>query len=116
LSLDDPLALERVQDSVNGFQVVPLAWGTTFGYGGAVAVHHCGQFRVQTALGATDRLRVLATGRVGPVLVQLDVRAVQMTQLTTGIAGEHLLPKSALIPPALWRVHCQAPCVETAAS
>ncbi len=42
----------------------------------SLTVDYRAEFGVESALGASDRLGLLATGRVAAELVQLDVRAI----------------------------------------
>lgn len=52
------------------------------------AVNHGGEFGVKSALGPTDRLGGLASHRIGPILMNLNVGAVDAADPTTGIAAK----------------------------
>ena len=65
-------------------------------------IHQGGELGIEPSLGATNGLQTLASGGVGGVLVQLDIRGVQMPELTFGGRSqpiENRLPKPAVIPP-----------------
>ena len=63
----------------------------------SVAIHQRGELGVEPALGPAHRLRALSARRIRSVLMQLDVRAIQMVQLTGRSfcqAGQDQVPQS----------------------
>lgn len=74
----------------------------------SASIHHGGQLAVEPALGAPNRLAGLAAARVRTVLMQLDVRAIQMPQLPHRFLRdelEHPRPQPARAPPPPTRVN-----------
>ena len=54
------------------------------GHRPSVLIDQCGELGVESTLGPSHRLGALAPCGIGSVLMQLDVRAIQVTQLATG--------------------------------
>jgi len=54
----------------------------------ASGIHDSRQFGVQSTFGPAYRPGSLSTRRIGPVLMQLDMRAVQVAQFTLGVDRE----------------------------
>lgn len=71
-------------------QIMPGPGSQTKAHRSAVLIHHRRQLGIQSALGLADGLRGLAASRVGPVLVQLDMRAIHMSQSALGPPGQAL--------------------------
>jgi hypothetical protein len=61
-----------------------LTWGQRHGDCPASRLYGGRQFGVEASLAAPDRLAQLAARRIGAVLVQLDVRAIQVPELAGG--------------------------------
>ena len=75
------------QQGLDGPQIVTLSRSQGNRDGSSASLDHDRHFRIESTLGATNRLRLLAAGRVGAMLVELDVRAIQGTQFTFGRPG-----------------------------
>src|SRR5688500_20210205 len=54
------------------------------------AVHRDHELCVKSALGAPKRLQMLATGRVGRILVDLDMGCIQKTQLAVSASRDEI--------------------------
>lgn len=78
------------QQWFNRVQIVPLSRGDSQGDGATPRVNNRGELGVNASLGATDRLLRLAPGGVGAVLVQLDVRAIDVTELAISVLRDQL--------------------------
>ena len=84
----DPVAAQTPPQWSHGKQVVLRAGGQGDRNRPAMLVRDGGELGVQSAFGPPDRLRQLAARGIGPVLMQLDVRAVQMPQPALGAPGQ----------------------------
>lgn len=77
---DGAPAPQRRQEWVDGVQVVALASGQGDRHSPAATLHDGRELGIEAAFGTTHRLRSLAATRIGAVLVQFDVRAVNAAQ------------------------------------
>ena len=93
----DPVMAQAPPQRGHGAQVVLRAGGQGDRDRPAMLVRDGGELGVQSAFGPPDGLRQLAARRIGPVLMQLDVRTVQVTQhpfCTPGQASQQAAPQS----------------------
>lgn len=77
------------EHGLDGQQVMAGAGRQRHGKGATVPIHDGRQFGVQPAFGPSHRLGQLATCGVGSMLMQFDVRAVQMPQHTAPTPAQH---------------------------
>ena len=84
----DPVTAQTPPQWSHGEQVVLRAGGQGDRNRPAMLVRDGGELGVQSAFGPTDGLRQLAARGIGPVLMQLDVRAIQVPQPTFGAPGQ----------------------------
>ncbi len=85
---DNPAFTAVSQQRQNGMLIVARAALQANRHRSATSVNQGGKLGVQAALRATDRLGGLSTRRVGPMLVQLDVRAIKVTEAANGSARQ----------------------------
>ena len=70
------------QERLDGFEIMARSGSHVEGDCPAPPIHHGGQLGVEPAFGASNRFAGLAAARVRTVLMQLYVRAIQMSQLS----------------------------------
>ena len=97
-----PLASQARQQGFHGVEIVARTGRQRQAHRAATAVNCRRELGVEATLGAADRLLLLAATGIAPVLVQLDVRAVEVTQLPAGTPGDepHQPGKEAGLTPA----------------
>lgn len=78
----DPATAHASQHREHGVLVVLLAGSQTEPNSPTTRIDDRRELGVQAAFGSAHRLRRLPAGRIGPVLMQLDVGAVKVPQLT----------------------------------
>jgi hypothetical protein len=88
----------RSQHRERGEQIVALATVQAYGESTAPAIDYGGELRVESTFGSAHRLSRLSTRWVGAMLMEFDVRAVEVAQRSDRLAaklskdaGEHAL-------------------------
>jgi len=81
LVCDGSIPAQAGQKGLDGIQIVTLSSCQAERNGSSLTVHDCRQLRVDPPFRATDSLCGLAAARIRSVLVQLDMRAVNVTKL-----------------------------------
>lgn len=84
----DPVTPQAPPWRGHGVQVVLRAGGQDKINRPAMLVDDGGELGVQAAFGPPDGLRQMATRGIGPILMQLDMRAVQMPQHSFGAPSQ----------------------------
>jgi hypothetical protein len=77
------------QERLDRVKIVMLALGQAERHGPPTSLNDRGKLRIYSNFSATDRLGSLAAARVRTVLMQFDVRAIDMPQLTFGSRCDH---------------------------
>ena len=72
------------QQGFDRIQIMALSGGEAERHGASTGVDDGRQLRIDATFGATDRLRGLSAARIRAVLMQLDMRAVEVPQLALG--------------------------------
>jgi len=101
---DDPTAASTGQHRFDCVLVVLRSGSDTERHGPAARVDEGRELGVQSALGPAHRLRRLPASGIGAMLMELDVRAIQMPQLahrTLGQHGKHPGEQSAFAPASI---------------
>jgi len=101
LVADGSATAQAAEQWIDGVQIMPLALGQTERNGTSATLHNRGELGVDATLGATDRLGRLAAARVRSILMQFDVGAIEMPQLTGGSdrhQRQHAREQSARTP------------------
>jgi hypothetical protein len=78
------MAAQAGQERLDRVKIVTLALSQAERHGSPTSLNDRGKLRIDTTFSASNRLGSLAAARVRTVLVQLDVRAIDMPQLTCG--------------------------------
>lgn len=127
LVCDRTMPAQTRQQGFDRMQVVSLASGQTKGDGATSAIHDGCELGVDTALGAPDGLGGLPTAGIRAVLMQLDMRAVEVPQFALcarGDQGQHASKQSRRAPAseasvnrtprteAVWQVSPWNPCAQ----
>jgi len=105
---DDPAAPRASQHGLDGMLVMLLPRSETQRHRPATSIDDCGQFGVQPTFGAAHRLGRLPAAGIGAMLMELDMRAIQVPQLplcATGEQGQQLRPQPARTPAPPARVN-----------
>jgi len=104
----DPTVAHPGEQGQDRMLVMLLARGQTDPDRSASGIHDRRQFGVQSTFGPAHRLGRLSSRRIGPVLMQLDVRAVQVTQFTLRVDREqceHLGKQPGVAPSSITSVN-----------
>ena len=86
---DGAVVTQAGQERLDRIKVVTLALGQAERHGPTASLNDRGKLRIDSTFSATDRLGSLAAARVRTVLMQFDVRAIDMPQLTCGSRRDH---------------------------
>ena len=78
----------RPQHRESGEEIVALTAIQAYGEGATPSIDHRGELCIESTLGPAHRLGGLATPRIGAMLVELDVRAVEVSQRADGLAAK----------------------------
>ena len=84
----DPVTAQTPPQWSHGEHVVLRAGGQGDRDGAAMLIGDGGELGIQSTFSPPDRLRQLPTRRIGPVLMQLDVRTIQVSQPAFGTPGQ----------------------------
>ena len=98
---NDAFTAKRGPQRLNGFEVMAIARGQAQRHSPSVGVHDGRQLGVDPALTATNRLLDLAPARIGAMVMHLDVRTIDVSQLTARSARQprqQLGPQSTRTP------------------
>lgn len=105
---DGAMSAQAWQQRFDGMQVVTLSGDDTERDGPTAGIHDRGQFGVDPAFRAPDRLRGLAATRIRTVLVKLDMRTVDVAQLAFRVfcrQRQHVREQPGCTPAPETRVH-----------
>jgi hypothetical protein len=86
---DSAAAAQAWQERLDRVKIVTLALCQAERHGSSTSLNDRGKLRIDSSFGADDRLGSLAAARVRTVLMQFDVRAIHMPQLTCGSSSDH---------------------------
>ena len=86
---DSTAVAQAGQERLDRVKIVTLALSQTERHGSPASLNDRGKLRIDSTFSATDRLGSLAATRVCTVLMQFDVRAVDMPQLTCGSSCDY---------------------------
>ncbi len=103
----DPAVSHAGQHRKDGVLIVLLAGRETNRQGPPAGIDNRRELGVQPTFGPAHRLRSLAAPRIGSVLMQFDVRAVQVPQFAFSACGqdrEHPSEQPAVTPAAVTRI------------
>jgi hypothetical protein len=80
---------QTFQERFDSVKIVTLAFGQAERDGPPTSLDDRGKLRIDSTFSATDCLGSLTTARIRTVLIQFDVRAIDMPQLTCGSRCHH---------------------------
>ena len=86
---DGAMTTHAGQQRFDGDQVMSLPGRDPECDGTTAPLHNGGQLGVDAAFGAPDGLGRLSAPRIGPILMQFDMRAIEVPQLARGACGDH---------------------------
>jgi len=104
---NDPATSKLVNESLDRSEVMPVAGNQIQSHRSANAVDDHRQFCVRSAFGHPDRLQFGAAGRIGSVLMDFDVGAIDTPNGAASVSceqGEHLRPLAGTAPTAETRI------------
>ena len=81
---DGTVVAQARQKRLDRVQIVTLPFGQAERHSSPTTVDNCSKLSIDSTLSSTDRLSSLTAAWIRAVLMQLDVRAIDMPQLTCG--------------------------------